>query len=181
VSRYRTVFLDRDGTVNVKASEGEYITAPGRLVLLPGAADAVRRLNDAGLRVVLVSNQRGVGRRLMTPAELDAVQDRLQAMLAGAGARLDAAYHCPHLGGCRCRKPLPGLLLRAAAEMPGLRLDSAVTVGDAESDVAAGRAAGTATVRLGPPGTPTTADKLSADLPEAVDWILADGLPSREG
>ena len=175
MTRYRTVFLDRDGTLNVKAADGEYVTAPDALVLLPGAAGAVRRLNDAGLRVVLVSNQRGVGRGLMSPADLDAVQHRLRCMLAAAGARLDAAYLCPHLGGCECRKPRPGLLLRAAAELPGLRLDAAVTVGDAESDVAAGRAAGTATVRIGPPGTATAADALVADLAAAVDWILARG------
>jgi D-glycero-D-manno-heptose 1,7-bisphosphate phosphatase len=176
VSRFDTVFLDRDGTLNVPAAAGGYVTAPGELVLLPGAGAAVRRLNDSGRRVVLVSNQRGVARGRMTAADLEAVQRRLHEMLAGLGARLDAAYLCPHAAGeCDCRKPLPGLLLRAAAELPGVRLDRAVTIGDAESDVAAGRAAGTATVRLGPPGTSTAADALVADLSQAVDWVLGAG------
>lgn len=170
-----TVFLDRDGTVNVKAAEGAYVTDPAELVLLPGAAAAVRRLNDAGIVVVLVTNQRGMARGLLSAAGYAAVAARLRALLAAAGARLDAEYVCPHEVGCDCRKPRPGMVLRAAAEHPGIRLDRSVLIGDAESDVAAGIAAGIRTVRLGAAGTATTADSLCPDLAAAVDRLLARG------
>ncbi|HEV7657199.1 MAG TPA: HAD-IIIA family hydrolase [Mycobacteriales bacterium] len=173
----RTAFLDRDGTLNVKAPEGSYVTSPDAVVLLPGAGSAVRRLNEAGVRVVLVTNQRGLARGLLTPAGYAAVADRLRALLAADGARLDASYMCPHEAGCDCRKPRPGLLLRAMADDPGISPGGAVLVGDAESDVAAGIAAGVRTVRLGPPGTATAAGLLRADLAGAVDELLAGGLP----
>lgn len=181
-SRFATVFLDRDGTLNRKAPEGHYITTPADLQLLPGAADAVRRLNDAGVRVILVSNQRGVALGRLDAAALAAVQRALEAALAERGARLDAVYVCPHdRGGCGCRKPLPGLLLRAAAEQPGVELGRSVMIGDAETDIAAGRAAGTATIRLGPAGTPSAAQHCCPDLAAAVGLILAVADPGAAG
>jgi D-glycero-D-manno-heptose 1,7-bisphosphate phosphatase len=174
--RFTAAFVDRDGTLNAAAPPPGYVTRPEQLRLLPGAADAVRRLTGAGLRVVVVSNQQGVARGLMSEADLAAVTDRLLQLLGAAGAPVAAVYSCPHpAGSCACHKPLPGLLLRAAAELPGLDLTRSVTVGDAERDVTAGRAAGTATVRLGPPGTVTAADHLAADLTAAADWILRAG------
>lgn len=167
-----TVFLDRDGTVNVKAAGG-YITRPQDLRLMPGAADAVRRLNESGLRVIVVTNQRGVVRGLMSPDDLRAVHARLRELLQSAGGRLDAVYACVHdLGACRCRKPMPGLLLRAAADDPGVRLDRAVMVGDSESDVEAGIRAGVVPIRLGRRGVPSAAEVVEPDLGSAVDWIL---------
>ncbi|MDP9432731.1 MAG: HAD-IIIA family hydrolase [Actinomycetota bacterium] len=173
MSRFPTVFLDRDGTINVKAPEGAYITSPDGLELLPGAAAAVARLNSAGAHVVLITNQRGIARGLMSDRDYAAVHDRLIELLQRDGASVDAAYLCPHASGsCECRKPLPGMLLRAAAERPQIALERSVMIGDAESDVAAGRAAGTATVRIAPPGTVTAADVLVPDLTSAVDWVL---------
>jgi D-glycero-D-manno-heptose 1,7-bisphosphate phosphatase len=158
----------------VKAPEGAYVTRADEVVLLPGAAEAVRRLNDAGVRVVLASNQRGVARGLMTAADLRTVQSRLAELLSPAGAVLDAAYFCLHgAGSCGCRKPLPGLLLRAAAENPSIELSRSVMVGDAESDVAAGSRAGAETVRIAPPGMPSEAGVVVPDLAAAVDWILS--------
>lgn len=168
-----TVFLDRDGTLNVKAAEGSYVTTPQALRLLPGVARAVRRLNDARMRVVVVTNQRAVSRGLLDGRQLAAIHDRLCGELDSAGASLDRIYVCTHaLGVCGCRKPLPGLLLRAAAENPGIDLSRAVMVGDAETDVAAGMAAGTATVRLAYPPVASAADVVVSDLPAAVAWIL---------
>ena len=161
--------------MNVKAPEGEYVTDPAALVLLPGAAQAVRRLNDAGLRVVLVSNQRCVARGLASMAEVARVHDRLAELLAAAGAHLDGWYVCPHEAReCDCRKPLPGLLLAAAADA-GIDLAAATMVGDAESDVLAGRAAGTATVRIAPPGTASAADLVVPTLADAVDHLVRSG------
>ncbi|MHB2022611.1 MAG: D-glycero-alpha-D-manno-heptose-1,7-bisphosphate 7-phosphatase [Mycobacteriales bacterium] len=167
------VFLDRDGTLNAKPEEGAYLSDPAGLRLLPGAGPALRRINEAGWPVFLVTNQRGIARGLMSQAQAAAVNARLAQLLAAAGARLDGVYVCPHgQGECDCRKPAPGLLLRAAREHPEVELARSVMVGDTESDVAAGAAAGTRTVRLGPPGTPTTADHLAESLAAAVDWIF---------
>ncbi|MDT4894518.1 MAG: D-glycero-D-manno-heptose 1,7-bisphosphate phosphatase, partial [Pseudonocardiales bacterium] len=113
-ARWHTVFLDRDGTINVKAAEGEYVTDPNAVELLPGAAAAIRRLNESGRMVVVVSNQRGVARGVFSRVQLDAVTGRLVRLLAAEGAHVDAFYYCTHgQGECDCRKPLPGLLLRA--------------------------------------------------------------------
>ena len=166
------VFLDRDGTLNVKALEG-YVTRPDDLVLLPGAAAAVRRLNERGVPVLLVTNQRCIARGLLSDAGYAAVAARLRRLLAAAGARLDSEYVCPHdAGHCDCRKPLPGLLRRAVLDRPGLDLRRCALVGDTESDVAAGRAVGAATIRLAPMGTSSAADATAPDLAAAVGLLL---------
>ena len=172
-----TIFLDRDGTINVKAPEGQYVTSPAGLVLLPGAAGAVARLTAAGLRVVLVTNQRWLSSPSADPAGYAAVHARLEELLAAEGGRLDAAYHCPHAGGtCDCRKPAPGILRRAAREHL-FDLRKAVIVGDSGSDLMAGRAAGTSTILIrpgaaGPAAPGAGADAVVSDLPAAVRLIL---------
>lgn len=175
----RTVFLDRDGTINVKAADGEYIRLPDELVLLPGAARAVAALNAAGLRTVLVTNQRWLSEPDADAARFAAVHDRLEQLLAREGARIDAAYHCPHAAAsCDCRKPGAGMLRRAAREH-GFALAEAVMIGDSESDVLAGRAAGAATVLLRAGGGPAPgADVVVDDLAAAVRLILAARAPS---
>jgi D-glycero-D-manno-heptose 1,7-bisphosphate phosphatase len=170
--RFSTVFLDRDGTVNVKAPAGQYVTSPGDLALVPGAAAAISRLNTASVQVILVTNQRWLS-ALPDVVPYERVHARLEELLAEQGAHLDAAYYCPHApGSCRCRKPAPGMLERAAAERR-FSLTDAVMIGDRESDIAAGRAAGTATILLSAePETPTSADYVAADLAEAVLLIF---------
>lgn len=169
----RTVFLDRDGTINVKAADGEYIRSPEELVLLPGAARAVAALNAAGLRTVLVTNQRWLSEPAAAAERFDAIQDRLEQLLADQGARLDAVYHCPHAAAsCDCRKPGAGMLVRAAREH-GFALAESVMIGDSETDMQAGRAAGTATVLLrAGDGEAAVADAVADDLAAAVRLIL---------
>lgn len=168
----QTVFLDRDGTINVKAADGEYIRSPAELVLLPGAGRALAALNAAGLRTVLVTNQRWLSEPSADSAHFDATQNRLRELLAREGARLDAVYHCPHpANSCDCRKPLAGMLVRAAREH-GFELTESVMIGDSEADVAAGRAAGAATILLGD-GAAGDADFVVEDLAAAVRLILA--------
>jgi D-glycero-D-manno-heptose 1,7-bisphosphate phosphatase len=170
-----TVFLDRDGTLNVKAPEGSYVASPADLILLPGAADAVRRLNRAGIFVVLVTNQRGLARGLVSPGAHSRVMERLTEELASAGAHIDAAYVCPHeKGSCDCRKPAPGLLLQAAWAHPDIDFGDAVTVGDAESDIGAGMGAGTGTIRLATGPVVSRADHVAPDLGTAVSIILRE-------
>ena len=172
----RAVFLDRDGTVNVKAPNGQYVTSPAGLSLIPGAAAAISRLNAAGAQVILVTNQRwlsGAAGDLFAYAQVHA---RLEELLAADGAHLDAAYYCPHASrSCNCRKPEPGMLQRAARQHQ-IPLSAAVMIGDSETDVAAGRAAGTATILLhsGQQIAPRNADFIVDDLAEAVRLILGD-------
>lgn len=145
----RVALLDRDGTINAKAPEGEYITTPEELALLPGSARAVRLLNDAGVHVAVVTNQRGIALGRMTEDDLAAVHEHLAAMLAEhAGARVDLWLHCPHdKDTCSCRKPQPGMLLEALARLGG-DAASSLMAGDADSDLAAGAAAGVPAQRV---------------------------------
>jgi D-glycero-D-manno-heptose 1,7-bisphosphate phosphatase len=115
-SPVRAVFLDRDGTLNRKAADGDYVKHPSELELLPRASAAVRRLNQQRVRVIVVTNQRGIALGRMSERDLEAIHIRLAAELARAGARVDAIYHCPHDGGaCSCRKPAPGCFTRRVA------------------------------------------------------------------
>jgi D-glycero-D-manno-heptose 1,7-bisphosphate phosphatase len=169
-----TVFLDRDGTINQSPPEGEYLSSPADLALIPGAAAAIRRLNEHGAKVVVVTNQRGIARGRMTEDDYAAVTARLTAELDAGGARLDAVFHCPHhADSCDCRKPGPGMFERATREVPGVALHGAAMVGDSPLDIDAGNRLGLTTVRLRPtgPGEPR-ADYEASDLAAAVDWLL---------
>lgn len=181
----RTVFLDRDGTIN---EEVHYLRRAEDVRLIPGAARAIARLNAAGLMVVVVSNQSGLARGIFDEADLASVQVRLNRLLAQEDARVDAYYFCPHLPDgvvehyacrCDCRKPAPGLVLQATAEM-GLTLEGSFMVGDRLRDVACGHAAGLISVLVNSghdDGEPRDAgerpDHVARDLEDAVDWILA--------
>jgi D-glycero-D-manno-heptose 1,7-bisphosphate phosphatase len=142
----RAVFLDRDGTLNRPAAPGDYITEPSALELLDGADEAVRSLHQAGYLCVVVSNQRGVALRRMSDAQLAAVDDRLRELVA-----VDHSYYCTHglEERCPCRKPEPGLLIRAGAELE-LDLAGSWMIGDRETDCEAGRRAGCRTIRVEP-------------------------------
>jgi D-glycero-D-manno-heptose 1,7-bisphosphate phosphatase len=144
-------FLDRDGTINVKAPEGGYITEPSELVLVAGAAEAIRALNDAAITTVVVTNQRGIARGLMSEPDLDAIHIRLAEMLAqAAGAQLDLVLYCPHArDSCRCRKPLPGMLEQAERQLGTIDRKTSVIIGDALSDIEAGTAFGIRGMLLG--------------------------------
>ena len=141
------VFLDRDGTL---IEEVYYLSAPEQVRLIPGATDAVRRLNDAGVLVVVVTNQAGVARGYFPESRVGAVHAHLSALLAERGARIDAFAYCPHhptegVGAyrivCECRKPKPGLLLTAARDL-GIDLSRSWMIGDKPCDAEAGKAAG---------------------------------------
>jgi D-glycero-D-manno-heptose 1,7-bisphosphate phosphatase len=181
VSRWSAVFLDRDGTLNVKAPEGRYVTRPSDLVLLPGVGDALRSLCDAGVPLYVVTNQRGVARGTMSAGDLEAVHQRLLMLLERAGATVEQIYSCVHdVGACGCRKPLPGLLHRAADDHPEVDLARSVMVGDTAADVLAGVSAGCATVRLATrTGTSTgaSATVTVGTVAEAVRWLLTEDRP----
>jgi D-glycero-D-manno-heptose 1,7-bisphosphate phosphatase len=177
-----TVFLDRDGVLNEKMPEGRYVTSWNEFRLLPGVAESIARLNQAGLRVIVVSNQRGIARGLYTTADVDAIHSHLQAMLQSHGAQIDGFYFCPHdKGQCNCRKPLPGLFDQAAADFPGIVAATSAMVGDSLSDIEFGRTLGMLTVfiegnpesqRPGAEAAASMADTRVASLSEAVDALL---------
>jgi D-glycero-D-manno-heptose 1,7-bisphosphate phosphatase len=149
----RAVFLDKDGTL---IDDVPYNVDPERMQLAPGAREGLPALHVAGYRLVVVSNQSGVARGLFAEAALALVEARLRELLAGAGAALTGFYYCPHhpagrvpeyAVACDCRKPAPGLLRRAAAEL-GIDLAASWLVGDILDDVEAGRRAGCRTVLI---------------------------------
>jgi D-glycero-D-manno-heptose 1,7-bisphosphate phosphatase len=145
----RAALIDRDGTINVRPAAHEYLTSESAFCWLPGAAQGLARLAQAGYVLAVVSNQRGVARGLVSPAVLTAIEERIQRDLAPYGCRIDAFRYCVHEehAGCSCRKPKPGMLLDLASELT-LDLRSSWMIGDAVSDVLAGRAAGCQTVLL---------------------------------
>lgn len=146
-TKLRTVFLDRDGVINEKAPEGDYVRRVEDLKLLEGAAEAIARLNRAGIRVVVVSNQRGVALGLYSAEDVRAIETALEQKLAAQGACLDGFYVCPHNAGeCNCRKPQPGLFEQARADFPEIEAASSVMIGDSLSDVEFGRGLGMRTV-----------------------------------
>jgi D-glycero-D-manno-heptose 1,7-bisphosphate phosphatase len=181
------VFLDRDGTV---IEDRHYLGEPDGVVLLPTAAAAIARLNRAGVPAILVTNQSGIGRGLFSEADFGAVQRRMEDLLGEGGARLDAVYHCPHapdaLPACTCRKPAPGLFLRAARDH-GLDLARSAFVGDRVRDVAPAEAWGGTPilVRTGagaelppgaepPPRGTVSVDSLEAAVLLALAAVLRD-------
>jgi D-glycero-D-manno-heptose 1,7-bisphosphate phosphatase len=181
----RVVFLDRDGTLNRKPADGDYVKHPGELELLPGASAAVRRLNQQSVRVVIVTNQRGIALGRMSVHDLAAVHRRLAAELAGAGATVDAIYCCPHdRGVCACRKPAPGLFHAARRDWPQIDFRESAVIGDSLSDVEPGVALGMVTVLAHPEAEVLAAqarargmrvDHTAPSLASAVSWLMGDG------
>lgn len=182
----RAVFIDRDGTL---IEEAGYLDSLDRLVFFPYTVDAVRQLNRAGFIVVVITNQAGIAFGIVSEAFLDAAHRHISECLEKGGARVDGYYHCPHhprgviaslTCACDCRKPAPGLLLRAGADL-GIDLERSFMIGDRWRDVQAGRAAGTATVlvRTGygrseehAPPDGVSADQVTDNLAAAAGWIL---------
>jgi histidinol-phosphate phosphatase family protein len=178
----RAVFLDRDGTI---IRDTEYLRDPDQVELLPGAAQAIKRLNDAGWPVIVVTNQSGIARGLLTEQDYERVRMRVDKAIAeAAGAKIDATYHCPHhpdlTGRCDCRKPGVKLYNDAAREHD-LDLQASWYVGDRIRDVAPADTFGGQSVMLIVESTPD-ADRAAAanrrtaaSLADAVDTILGEG------
>ena len=177
----RAILLDRDGTV---CEEVGYVNHVDRVRLIPGSAEAIARANAAGFQTVVFTNQAGAARGYFPEALIGDVHDRMRELLEAEGARIDGIYYCAHEpeARCDCRKPRPGMLLRAAAEM-GLDLGASYVVGDHGKDLDAGRAVGATPilVRTGygagqllwhAPSWKHAPTHVADDLRGAVDWIL---------
>ena len=174
------VFLDRDGTV---MEDAHYIKSPKQVRLLPGAAGAVRRINDAGVRVIVVTNQSGIDRGLFTVEDYEAVKAQFEALLGQQGARIDASYYCPHhpdFGGeCGCRKPGTKMFEDAIRDF-GLNASNVAYIGDRWRDVAASKKLGGRGIMISSPMTrdddrrraETDGIETAASLSDAVDLLL---------
>jgi len=181
-TRLRTIFLDRDGVINVKPPEDEYVTDCTKFRLLPGVPEAIARLNRAGLKVVAVSNQRGIALGLYNADDVNAIHAELQRTLAASGAHIDAFYFCPHdKNQCDCRKPLPGLYEQARGQFPDITPESSLMIGDSWSDIEFGHRLRMATIfiegdparqKSGADKARALADRSFASLLEAVNDIL---------
>jgi D-glycero-D-manno-heptose 1,7-bisphosphate phosphatase len=186
------VFLDRDGVIN---EEVGYLSNLEALKLIPGAARAIRHLNRLHIPVIVVTNQAGVARGYFSEQRVHEIHEALSRLLAAEDAHIDRYYYCPHhptegLGpyrlDCGCRKPKPGMLLKAAEEF-GLNLKRCYIVGDKALDIETGWRAGTRTILvLTGYGEETwrnwsfifKPDRVARNLQEAVEWILeVEGLP----
>lgn len=142
----KAVFVDRDGTLIVDVG---YPRDPELVEFLPGALNALRRLAQLGFSIVVISNQSGIGRGLVSNPEAEQVHQRFIDLLANSGVQLSGAYYCPHAptDGCDCRKPAPGLIMRAANDL-NLNPEQSFLVGDKSSDVEAGERARCKTILL---------------------------------
>jgi D-glycero-D-manno-heptose 1,7-bisphosphate phosphatase len=182
VMTYKHVILDRDGVLNREAHGGGYVLEPAEFFWLPGVLDALAMMRRAGLHLSVATNQSGVGRGLMSVAQLEAIHDRMRTEAANNGAALDAVLFCPHApdDGCACRKPAPGLIHEALARS-GITAAESLVVGDDQRDLQAASRAGVraALVRTGK-GRKTetllrgTEVPIYDDLPQLARAILGD-------
>jgi D-glycero-D-manno-heptose 1,7-bisphosphate phosphatase len=178
----RYVFLDRDGVLNRKLPEGAYVSHWAQFEWLPGAVEAVARMNRAGLTVIVVSNQRGIALGRVTAEQLELLHHEMRTHLTRQGARLDAIYYCPHDNGqCHCRKPDIGLFEHARQDFPQVGADNSVVIGDSLSDIQAGQRLGMKTIfiqgeadrqKAGAGDAAACADAVAGSLLQAVEMHL---------
>jgi D,D-heptose 1,7-bisphosphate phosphatase len=196
VETNRAVFLDRDGTI---ARDVPYCSRPEDFELLEGVGEGIRMLNEAGFRVIVVTNQSGIARGYFTEEMLHKIHQKMKSDSARYGAHIDAIYYCPHHPdeGCDCRKPKPTLILRAAREH-NIDLTKSFSIGDKLQDIEAGHAAGCRTVLIIPvDGEATLPEEYSIspdfkaeNFKQASEWVVmntmktvpsAGSLPSPNG
>lgn len=165
----QAVFLDRDGVIN---DHVRFVNTPEDLILFPDAGQAIKRLNDAGYKVFVVTNQGGIGLGHMKEESLHAIHEKMERELKQDGAILDDIAYCAHKphARCACRKPEPKMILDLAQKYD-IDLAHSYMVGDRDTDVTAGQKAGVKTIYIGDAHAP--ADFSAPSLAKAADWILS--------
>jgi D-glycero-D-manno-heptose 1,7-bisphosphate phosphatase len=171
----RALFLDRDGTI---IAERGYLKDPGEIELLPGAVDALRKLAREGWKLIVISNQSGVGRGLMTAEEMNAVQAKFLRLMRAQGVEITASYFCTHKpdDNCECRKPST-LLVERAVRDHAISAQQSWMIGDREADILCGRNAGCSTIWLRNrqfPVAPELPDYIAANWGEVYERISSD-------
>ena len=141
--KYKCVFLDRDGVINKIAPEGDYIKNWSEFRFLPSVKEAINRLNKADFLVIIITNQRGIARGLMTEEDLKDIHTKMIEELKKSGAKIDGIYYCPHgeKDNCNCRKPKIGMFLKAKKDF-SIEMNESWLIGDSNSDIIAGEKAG---------------------------------------
>lgn len=175
----RAVLLDRDGVIN--EDRDDYVKNVGELKVFPQVPETVKRLNDAGYLVVVISNQQGVAKGLISESDLQGIENEIRRQVEAAGGKISGFYYCKHFSsdGCSCRKPKTGMLNQAAKEH-GIDLSQSFMVGDTEKDMLAGKSAGCTTVlvltgHVTPamlPNITAKPDHVARNLTDAADFIL---------
>ena len=176
----RAVFFDRDGIVNRRRID-DYVRRWEEFEFLPEIFPVLRRAHEAGYAAILITNQRGIARELMSESALHGIHASMQRELEErSGAGFDAIYYCPHASdaGCACRKPAPGMILDAARDH-GIDLAHSWMIGDSESDVVAGRAAGCRTILVSPTDVDSVADAVVDSLERAWERIESETSAAR--
>ncbi len=175
----KAVFLDRDKTI-IEDNEG-YINDPAKVKLLPDVGSAIKKLNDNGFMVIIISNQSGIGRGMFNEQDLESIHQKMTDLLQKENAFIDDIFYCPHhpeakvekfRKDCTCRKPLPGMIIKAAMNHE-IDLDQSYCVGDEERDIEAGKNAGCRTIRITEQADfESKADYKVNDLTQAVKIVL---------
>ncbi len=173
-ARTSAILLDRDGVINRKLPEDSYVRNPDQFEFLPGVFDALSILQDMGYVLMVVTNQRGIGRGFMSEEDLSRVHAFMQQELSERGIFLDRIYHCPHdiHEACPCRKPAPGMILEALAHK-GADRETSFMVGDSIKDIIAGRSAGVTAVRISADNT-ADGDLRFPSLLDFARYLYAD-------
>ena len=157
---FNTLFLDRDGVLNLRLV-GSYVRTLEEFTILPGVLDSLKQLTGVFQRIVVVTNQQGIGKGLMTEADLEKIHEFFMEQVSQAGGRIDQIYHCPDLAntGSLCRKPEIGMVLQAKRDFPEIEFTQSIMLGDAFTDLEMGKRVSMNTVWIAPKGTQLPAEK----------------------
>ena len=139
-NKFNTLFLDRDGVINVKI-ENEYIVKSSDFEFLPGALLAIKKLSSIFNRIIIITNQQGIGKKLMTEQDLLCLHEKMLVEIEQVGGKIDRIYYCPHLASsnCECRKPKSGMIIQAIEDFPSIDSEFSYLIGDSDSDIEAGK------------------------------------------
>tara|TARA_B100000965_G_C19490180_1_gene712638 strand:+ start:75 stop:575 length:501 start_codon:yes stop_codon:yes gene_type:complete len=149
MNNFDTLFLDRDGVINNKI-EGAYVRSFSEFKFIEGALHAVSKLSNVFNRIIIVTNQQGIGKGLMSEADLQNLHSQMLENIFKYGGKIDRIYHCPHLeeADCQCRKPRGGMIQQAVIDFPEIIIENSFLVGDSHSDIQAGESMGLRTAKV---------------------------------
>ena len=144
-----TLFLDRDGVINRKL-EGRYVCNFSEFEFMPGALDAIAKLDDIFKRIIIVTNQQGISKGIMSKDDLEILHNKMEEVIRHSGGGIDKIYYCHHLEelGCMCRKPNTGMIEQAISDFPAIITDHSYLIGDSDSDIEAGKRMNLKTVKV---------------------------------
>tara|TARA_B100001758_G_scaffold62460_1_gene51983 strand:- start:12615 stop:13115 length:501 start_codon:yes stop_codon:yes gene_type:complete len=144
-----TLFLDRDGVINKKL-EGRYVSNFSEFKFMKGAIDAIAKLTIAFNRIIIITNQQGIGKEIMSNTDLHTLHAKMERSIEVFGGKIDKIYYCPHLENvdCKCRKPKTGMIQHALLDFPKIVIEKSYLVGDSESDIEAGKKMGLKTIKV---------------------------------